>query len=74
MKTYAYVTYKHCKRQEAVLPGALVGRTKTPVSRHGDYCPWIFGKRDTLYIIAERIGDHYFRNCARLVAELRGWA
>ena len=76
MKTYAYVKSECCTSRDAVLPGTFVGRNQEPVSRHGDYNPWYYGKRETLAIINQTAtaanSDH--RACARLVAELRDWA
>ena len=76
MKTYAYVKSETCTSRYAVRPGSFVGRSEEPVSRHGDYNPWYYGKRETLAIIAQpaTAANSYHRQCARLVAELRGWA
>ena len=76
-KTYAWVKSETCNIRGAVLPGSTVGRNEEPVSRHGDWNPWVFGKRETLAIIASGCADasRYYRyQCAQLVAELRGWA
>jgi hypothetical protein len=76
VKTYAYVKSECCTSLHAVLPGTFVGRNEEPVSRHGDYNPWYYGKRETLAIIAQTAtaANSYHRACARLVAELRDWA
>ena len=76
MKTYAYVKSECCTSRDAVLPGTFVGRNQEPVSRHGDYNPWYYGKRETLAIINQTAtaANSYHRACARLVAELRDWA
>ena len=74
MKKYAYVKTGDRGVITAVLPGALVGRTKTPVSQRSDYHPWCHGKSKTLGLIADWETNSHYRNCARLVAELRGWA
>jgi len=75
-KTYAYVTAECCKRVDAELPGATVGNR--PVSKHGDYSRWQYGKRETLAIIGGNhtfvTGRGYMGECARVVAKLRGWS
>jgi hypothetical protein len=75
-KVYAYVKSETCTIRDAVRPGSFVGRNEDPVSRHGDYNPWLHGKRETLAIIALGCSDasRYYRfQCARLVAELLDW-
>jgi hypothetical protein len=76
MRTYAWVKSETCVSRSAVLPGSRVGRNDELVSRHGDYNPWYYGKRETLAIIAQKAtaANSYHRACARLVAELRDWA
>ena len=77
MKTYAYVKSECCTSRDAVLPGTFVGRNPEPVSLHGDYNPWYYGKRETLAIIARGCSDasQYYRfRCACLVAELLDWS
>lgn len=76
VKTYAWVKSETCTIRGAVLPGSFVGRNEEPVSRHGDYIPWYYGKRETLAIISQPAtgANSYHRQCARLVAELRDWA
>jgi hypothetical protein len=76
MKVYAYVKSETCVSRGAVLPGSLVGRNQEPVSRHGDYRPWWYGKRETLAIINQpaTAANSYHRQCARLVANLRDWS
>lgn len=76
-KIYAWVKSETCTMRDAVLPGSTVGRNEEPVSRHGDWNPWVFGKCETLAIIARGAADasrYYMYQCAQLVAELRGWA
>jgi hypothetical protein len=72
--TYAYVTTETCRQRDAVRPGALIGqRDETPVSRHGDYTAWRYGKRETLKLMVDGY-TAYTRASARAVAELLGWA
>ena len=76
-KIYAYVTSETCTSRHAIRPGSFVGRNQEPVSRHGDYNPWPYGKRETLAIIAHGCSDasQYYRfQCARLVSELLDWS
>ena len=75
-KIYAWVKTETCTIRGAVLPGSRVGRNEEMVSRHGDYLPWLRGKRATLRIIREGCANatNYYRyRCAVAVAELRGW-
>lgn len=75
-KIYAYVKSETCTMRDAVVPGSTVGRNEEPVSRHGDWNPWVFGKRETLAIIARGAADasrYYMYQCAQLVAALLGW-
>jgi len=79
MKVYAYVKYESFTSCGAVFPGSFIGLYSEPVSRHRDWSPWMVGKRETLSIIAlgcsSASQDQYSRyHCARLVAELLGWA
>ena len=69
MKTYAYVTSETCSYTRAELPGETV--SDRPVSRHGDYVPWRYGKRETVRILA--IGSGWIHRAARAVAMLYGW-
>ena len=71
MRIYAYVTAECCKRVDAELPGATVGGR--PVSKHGDYSRWQYGKRETLAMIRDQRTPIYQWKCARAVAKLRGW-
>jgi hypothetical protein len=76
MKVYAYVKSETCISRDACLPGSFVGKSNEPVSRHGDWNPWYYGKRETLAIVARGCADasrYYHYQCARLVAELRDW-
>lgn len=84
MKIYAYVTTETCKLRHAVVRGAVIGRDETPVSKHGDYTTWHYGKRETLEIIAgNHVHQHpglggggraaYLTASARAVARLKGW-
>ena len=76
-KVYAYVKSETCTSRGAVRPGSCVGRNEEPVSRHGDWNPWLYGKRETLAIVAKGCADasQYYRfQCARLVAELLDWS
>jgi hypothetical protein len=75
-KVYAYVKSETCTSRGAVRPGSFVGLNATPVSRHGNYKPWLDGKRETLAIIARgNARSGYYRlECARLVAELLDWS
>lgn len=71
--TYAYVTTETCRIVSAEKRGALIGRDERPVSRHGDYAPWQYGKRETLAILRD-IGTPIYRyHAAKRVAELLGW-
>ena len=76
MKIYAWVKSEACNIRDAVLPGSTVGRNEEPVSLHGDYNPWYYGKRETLAIIAQTAtaANSYHRACAWMVAKLRDWA
>jgi hypothetical protein len=73
MRAYAYVTTETCRVRDAVRPGALIGRDEIPVSRHGDYTPWRYCKRDTLRLMTDGY-TAYTRGSARAVAVLMGWA
>ena len=74
-KIYAWVKSETCTSRDAILPGSRVGRNEEPVSRHGDWNPWLWGKRETLAIIALPAMAHnvYRRACALKVAELLNW-
>ena len=72
-KTYAYVTTGSCVRMDAVKPGSFIGRNEIPVSKHGDYYKWAWGKKDTLAAIRNG-GSEHDRNAARAVAQLLGWS
>ena len=51
MKTYCYVTAECCRILRTAKPGEEVdGRT---VSKHGDFMPWVYGKRETLKMCGE---------------------
>lgn len=70
-RVYAYVTSEVCAYTRAARLGEMVG--DTPVSRHGDYWRWLYGKRETL----DRAANHhnpYDRRAARAVADLLGWS
>lgn len=69
-KVYAYVTAECCVTRNAERPGAEVGRNRVPVSRHGDYEKWPYGKRETLALAA---GAGYKAASAREVARLMRW-
>jgi hypothetical protein len=71
--TYAYVTTETCRLRDAVRPGTLIGRDETPVSRHGDYTAWAYGKRETLRLMTDS-DTAYKRESARAVAVMMGWA
>lgn len=80
-KIYAYVKSESCIMIRALLPGEEVNGE--PVSKHGDYDRWTYGKRETLAIAAGthpvvcNLGagrDLYMMRAARKVAEARGWA
>lgn len=74
---YAYVTTETCRQVVAEKRGALIGRDDIPVSKHSDYTPWEYGKRDILAIIAGRAPwspSRYSHECARQVAALLGWS
>jgi hypothetical protein len=73
-KVYAYVKSETCTVRSAARPGSFIGRNDEPVSKHGDYDPWPFGKRETLAMI-DLPGAHnsYRRQAARLVADLLIW-
>ena len=80
MKVYAYVTTETCRLRRAVERGGMVG--DTPVSKHGDYTTWHYGKRETLAIIdathehylKARAGrDAYLMGSALAVARMKGW-
>ena len=75
-KIYAWVKSETCTIRDAVRPGSFVGRNEEPVSKHGDYNPWYYGKRETLAIIGQTAtaANSYHRACARLVADLLDWA
>ena len=75
MKVYAYVKSETCISRDACLPGSFDGKSNEPVSRHGDWNPWYYGKRETLAIIAQTAtaANSYHRHCARLVADLLEW-
>ena len=75
-KVYAYVKSETCTSRDAVRLGSFVGRNEELVSRHGDYNPWLYGKRETLTIIARGCTDasrYYTYQCACLVADLLDW-
>lgn len=67
----AYVTTETCRVRDAVRPGTSVGRDQVPVSRHGDYSPWTYGKHETLALIDD--GTTYQSQTAQAVARLMGW-
>ncbi len=72
MKTYAYVTTETCRVMDAAKPGSFIGHDEIPVAKHGDYTPWVAGKKETLKKAS--IGDTpYMRAAARAVAHLMGW-
>lgn len=75
-KIYAWVKSETCTSRDAVRPGSYVGRNKEPVSKHGDYLPWLYGKRETKAVINQpaTAANSYQRQCARLVAALLDWA
>jgi hypothetical protein len=73
-KIYAYITSATCTAQRAVKPGTeAYGK---PVSKCGDYEPWMIGKRVTLDLISQGNSNVSMRRwqSARLVAVLLGWA
>lgn len=75
-RVYAYVRAECCVIRKAVLPGSTAGPDERPVSLHGDYIRWHPGKKETLGIIAAgcaAAANFYRYECAKLVAELRGW-
>lgn len=69
-RTTAYVTTETCRSRDAVRPGAWIGERR--VSRHGDYQPWPYGKRQTLALASDG-QTPYLRGSARAVARLMGW-
>jgi hypothetical protein len=70
--TRAYVSSECCRRIDAFRPGAEVGGR--PVSKHGDYSPWPYGKRETLAMLLPNSGVSMYRyRCARAVARVLGW-
>ena len=76
-KIYAWVSSETCTNRRAVRCGERAGRNDELVSRHGDYNPWLYSKRETLAIIASGCADarNYYRvQMARLVSELLDWA
>jgi hypothetical protein len=75
-RIYAWIKAECCVTRDAVRPGSTVGRNEEPVSRHGDWRPWLHGKRETLTIIERGCADasrHYTYQCAVMVAELLDW-
>ncbi len=69
---YAYVKAECCRVIEAEMPGACIGREERPVSQHGDYLSWSYGKRETLRLMKH--GETWYqRRAALCVAELLGW-
>lgn len=68
MKTYCYVTTECCRVMRTAKPGSEVdGR---PVSKHGDFMPWVYGKRETL----KMCGEPGYRAWAALaVCREMGW-
>lgn len=76
MKIYAYVKSETCVIRGAVRPGERVSRNEEMVSRHGDYRPWVHGKRETCNIAFDPFptaANAYQRQCARLVINLLDW-
>ena len=73
MKIYAYVTREACRVTDAAKPGSWIGRDEIPVSKHGDYDRWCYGKRETLAIANDWLYRPYYRAAASAVAKLMGW-
>lgn len=73
MKIYAYVSSETCTVRRALLLGTNAPNGER-VSKHGDYNPWPFGKKETLAMF-DLPGAHnsYRRQAARLVADLLDW-
>ena len=69
MRIYCYVTYEACRITATAKPGteAWDGRK---ISRHGDYFPWVYGKRATLKRCAMQ---GYMGRAARAVCKEMGW-
>lgn len=68
MKTYCYVTTETCRVIRTAKPGAEVGGR--PVSRHGDFMAWMYGKRETLKMAQ---GSGYMLWAALAVCCEMGW-
>jgi len=66
----AYVTSETCRSRDAVRPGTWIGERR--VSRHGDWQPWYYAKRETV-AMADHGQTAYLRGSARAVARLMGW-
>ena len=68
MKTYCYVTAECCRILRTAKPGEEVdGRS---VSKHGDFVPWVYGKRETLKMAQ---GSGYMLWAALAVCCEMGW-
>lgn len=70
MRIYAYVTTECCRSRHAVKPGTLFYGYR-PVSKHGDYSAWPYGKRETLQLTNHT--SPYIRQSAVAVAHLLNW-
>jgi len=77
---YAYVTNECCTITRACRPGSAIDpATNAPsrdgwgkdVSRHGDWYPWIHGKRETLRLATAASG--YTGRVARAVLTALDW-
>ena len=69
-RTTAYVTTETCRARDAVRPGAWIANRR--VSRHGDWQPWYYAKRETLALASDG-QTAYLRGSARAVARLMEW-
>ena len=69
MRIYCYVTSETCRVMSTAKPGERVWDGR-PVSKHGDYVPWCWGRRKTLER-CKRGG--YDGRAARAVCKEMGW-
>jgi len=69
IRTYAYVANETCAYIGAFLPRETVDGQ--PISKHGDYVAWTYGKKETLR--RARLGKGYEARAAQAVQRLLGW-
>ena len=72
MRIYAYVSSESCTVRRAVRPGEEFH--DVPISKHGDFRPWPYGKRATKNLLkSTSAAASYTREMARKVINLLDW-